>query len=641
MHYMINNFDIFKKASGILFFLIISMLTTNAFGQSYDTISIKRNHVLIVKDTIYFGNQDSIIILADTVKYFVTKNIPGTVGLIQDYYRSLFRDTSNKEIRMKEEFKKANSFFEPYEGKIIRHISIQQVDLYEGSVNDTTKTSVTNFGKSINKGSFSTRKWILRQNLRVKKNSELIPSLVSENERLIRGLPYIEDAKFYIVPDSIYLDSVDLILVTKDRFPIGITGSYSNINRFSIEPYTKNFLGFGHTVQPAILYDSNGKPIIGYGGEYIIPNFSGWFVRTKIDFENTYKNERYRIGITKPFVSNDIKYGGGLEYYRQATTLNYKNYYTDSIQSLEAPYAIDYYDFWLGRSFFLEKNTFDKFINVSGRYTGKFHNSRPEITKDSNLVFHDNNMFLFSLSYIQKEYYKTSRLLGYGITEDVPYGYSFSILSGIHYNEYVTRPYLGANASWTRYIENVGYFAYQISAGTFYYENDFEDLKLGSRLIYFSPYKNLANFGLRHFVSPVVTTLYNPKYLPYEDFDKLIRKLKQSDLYGQSTAVIRYEPFFYSKYSFLGFKAAFSLFADVGWITDNAFWASKWNPYAACGLGIYIKNESLTIPTFSIQLGYYPKWEDERNKMRVSFDFRDRELFNNELLGKPELYFDF
>lgn len=231
--------------------------------------------------------------------------------------------------------------------------------------------------------------------------------------------------------------------------------------------------------------------------------------------------------------------------------------------------------------------------------------------------------------------------MGYGITEDVPYGYSFSILGGIQYNKFVSRPYIGANATWTKYIDKVGYFAYQISGGSFYYNNEFEDLRLGSRVIYYSPYISYVNIGVRHFVSPVFTTLYNPRYLPYSDFGKLIRELKQSDLYGQSTAVLRYEPFFYTKYQLLGFKASFSLFTDIGWITDDAFWSSTWDPYAACGVGIYIKNESLTIPTFSIQIGYFPKWEGDRNKVQVFFDFRDREIFKNDLLGKPELYFNY
>lgn len=622
--------------------ILLALIPNVQFAQSLDTIYLKPNHTLVLIDTMYFGNQDSIVILPDTIKYVVTKTFAGSVKLLQDYYKSIFIDTVGKYKKHKEEFEKANSYYTPYKGRIIRNITIKQVEMFEGRVSDTTKASVSELSKSLNKGHFSTRKWIIRQNIRIKKNSELNPLLVSENERLIRSLPYIEDAKIYVEADSVYIDSVDLIIVTKDKFPLGLSGSFSSFKKFSVEPYTRNALGFGHTIQPALIYDSKGDPSVGYGGEYVIPNFSGWFVRTKFDFENTYKREQYRLNISKPFVTADILYGGGLEYYRLSTEDTFKEYFLpDSVFDTVYHYSMNYYDVWLARSFFLKKGNYSRFINLSARLTKENYISHPEIKADSNYQFHDQNLILFRLTYQHIQYYKTSRLMAFGVTEDVPYGYSFSLLGGYQFNNYYKRPYLGFTVSWTQYFDKIGYFAYQGGAGSFFYNEYFEDFKLGLKIMYYSPYIDLNRFGVRHFASPLAYSIINPRYLQYGNFGTSIRELQQNEIFGLSSLVFRYEPYFYTPYRVLGFQLAFSLFADIGWITDKKYWSGKWEGYAALGLGFHLKNESLTFPTFTVQLGYYPRITDSSNEFQMSYDFRDRELFKNDMLSKPEIYFDY
>lgn len=625
--------------------LIIYLFTfqLSVKGQNYDTVYLKPNHALVSFDTIYFGHTDSVIIINDSVKYIVTKGIGKSMIFLQDYYRSVFiKDTTGYSERAREEFKKASSVFEPYKGKIIRSITFKQVQMFEGSVRDTGRVSTSNLSKSLNAGHASTKKWILRQNLRFKKNTELIPSIISENERLIRGLPYIEDAKIYVDVDPIYVDSIDLIIVTKDRFPIGVSGSISSISKFTIEPYTRNFLGFGHTLMPALIYNNKGTPSIGYGGEYVIPNFSGWFIRTKFDFENTYNRERYRVNISKPFVTNDVIYGGGLEYYRLAATENFRNYYLpDSILDTIQYYSMDNYDFWISRSFFIEKDNYSKFVNLSFRYNNKTYNNHPNIKPDSNYIFHDQNNFILSVSFNQNSFYKTSRLMGYGVTEDVPYGYTIDLLSGYQFNQFYKRFYIGSSASWTQNFDSFGYLAYQIGAGAFINTDRWEDIKLGSRIIYFSPYIEFRRFGIRHLVSPSAHSIINPRYSQYETFDNAIGEIKDGNAFGLSSVRFRYEPYIYTPYQILGLKIAFSVYGDIGWLSTGEYWTGNWHSYGAIGAGFHFKNESLTFPTFTFELGYYPKLGQSNNEFKYYTRFKDREIFKGDLIEKPEFYFDF
>jgi len=622
--------------------MIIIVKSTLLSAQSYDTITIRPNHVLITIDSIYFGNTNSILILPDSVKYVITKSFKKSVDFFQSYYYSLFiKDTAIQNFRAKEAFEKSVNYYEPFKGKIIRNISIKQVDIIGGSVSDTLKFAKSKWNKSLNKSHLGSRKWIIKKNIRIKPNEALIPTLISDNERIIRNLPYIEDAKFYVIPDSIFIDSVDVIVVTKDKFPIGFTGSVSNIQEFTMLPYNKNFLGFGHTLQPEIYYDGYYSNPIGYGGEYSIPNIAGSFIRSKFEFENSFKKEQYKLSVTKPFISNDIKYGGGLVYYRLSSSKKNYLYYNDTTIITNNVYAKDDYNVWIGRSFKLKKSDYNKFINISLRYYAERYVSRPTIRKDTNLIFHDNNIVLGRITFIRKEHYKTSHLFGYGVTEDVPFGYTFSILSGLQMNNYVCRPYVGAYANWTKNIRRIGYFAYEIAGGTFVENKQFEDLKLGSKITYFSPYKKYGSIGVRHSLIPIISTTINPLYLESENFGKKIRELDQEDIFGKSIMVLKYEPYIYSDFGMGKFKLAFSIFADMGWISKKALWQPKWEHYGAYGFGFHLKNKRLTIPTFTVQLAYYPNVNDTNKPFNILARFSDRKLFDEEIIGEPELYFDF
>lgn len=643
---LFNKIQKYNSTNYNLALIVLSFLLTitkNNQAQDYKTIHLASNHVLITLDSIYFGSTDSILLLPDSTKYVITKSFKKSVDFFQSYYNSLFiKDTAIQNFKAKEAFEKSVTYYEPYAGKIIRSIKIKQVDIIGGSVSDTSKQSNNKWSKSINKGSLGSRKWIINRNIRIKENDSLNPVIISDNERIIRNLPYIEDARFYVIPDSIYIDSIDILVITKDKFPIGFTGSISTIEEFTMLPYNKNFLGLGHTLQPEIYYDGYYANPIGYGGEYVIPNIGGTFIRSAFEFENSFLKEQYKLSITKPFISNDIKYGGGVTYYRLSSSKKNYLYFSDTTIVTDNIYAKDYYDAWFGRSIKLRKNNFNKFINISVRYFAERYVSRPEIRKDTNLIFHNNNTLLGRISIINKEHYETSRLFGYGVTEDVPYGYTFSILSGLQMNNYVTRAYFGAYANWTRNIKKLGYFAYEIAGGTYFKNKKLQDSKIGSRVTYFSPYKKYGSVGVRHSLIPVISTSYNPLYLESENFGSKIRELDQEYIYGKSLMVFKYEPYIYSHYGLRKFKLALSVFADAGWIWKQSFWKSNWEHYGAYGFGFHLKNERLTIPTFTVQLAYYPHINNTDDApFNVLARFSDRMLFDEDIISEPDLYYDF
>lgn len=136
--------------------------------------------------------------------------------------------------------------FMPYEGKIIRHIIIKGYG-FEQTFTDTSKR-LQYFGtRLLNQMHRKTRSWVIRNSLFIKENTALNSYKVADNERLIRSLNYIQDARILVntLPDN--EDSVDLVVVVKDLFSIGGELSSFGLGPTSIRGNVSeaNFLGWG------------------------------------------------------------------------------------------------------------------------------------------------------------------------------------------------------------------------------------------------------------------------------------------------------------------------------------------------------------------------------------------------------------
>jgi hypothetical protein len=297
---------------------------------------------------------------------------------------------------------------------------------------------------------------------------------------------------------------------------------------------------------------------------------------------------------------------------------------------------VNVYDFWGGRSFFLDKG-YREYLNLSLRNINERYKYRPYVSADSNLIFHDQTFYLMSLSYVNINYFKTNRLLGYGVTEDVPYGMALKLTAGFQKNQFVTRLYSAISFVWAKYFQNIGYLTYGGEIGGYPKNREIEDMLTNIRLVYYSPLIHMNRFSLRHFVSPSFSSINNTYYFDWINFENRIQGLNQSRVFGLSTLVVKYEPFFYTPYSFLGFKLAASIYMDAGWIYEQPYLAGSSDFYSSFGSSFHIKNESFTIPTLTIRVGYYPKYGEEKNKFKFTVSFKDRILFEDFISPKPEL----
>src|SRR5260221_4174342 len=180
---------------------------------------------------------------------------------------------------------KSETPFKPYERKFIRHIFTRGY-VFEQEFTDTSRR-LQYFGtKVLNQLHRKTRDWVIRNNLFIKENTPVNAFKLADNERLIRNLNFIQDARILVtyVPES--SDSVDLVVVVKDLFSIGGAIGSLGYPPFSIRGNVSeaNFLGMGQRIQVGVNLEQNRNPNFGPELLYSKTNIGDSFVNVTASY---------------------------------------------------------------------------------------------------------------------------------------------------------------------------------------------------------------------------------------------------------------------------------------------------------------------------------------------------------------------
>ncbi|MEQ8237771.1 MAG: hypothetical protein RIA69_01095, partial [Cyclobacteriaceae bacterium] len=199
---------------------VISKRTNKKSIKSTDTIYISKDGKLLKHQLFY----DSLY--AKASKSVITKNL---------YNLLVTRPPSKIESIDYENSYKSESFFAPFQGKVISSIEYRHVDVFEGSVYDTLKTSSTPIIKLTNKVHYHTTKRVINNQLLFDEGDRVDKYAFADSERLLRSLRYIEDARILLKMKKEDKNQVDVIVITKDRFPWSLTGSGLTGSTYSID----------------------------------------------------------------------------------------------------------------------------------------------------------------------------------------------------------------------------------------------------------------------------------------------------------------------------------------------------------------------------------------------------------------------
>jgi outer membrane protein assembly factor BamA len=489
--------------------------------------------------------------------------------------------------------------FHPFSDMKIRTIKLTKVAPIGPGINDTIYHEPTPLEDFINSTHFTTRDKTILNNLLIKPGDIVDPVVLADNERLLRRLPYIADAR--IVPLQVAPDEVDLLIITKDQYSLGFGFDAGGLKAGKLDLYELNFLGIGHRIMANVYYDFNeSRPMWGYGLSYTTENILGTFIQAGLQYRDAYDTKSAGIYFDRPFVTPDIKYSYGAR--------NHVIHTAEDFDTALSRYPLRYYyqDYYLSRSFKLSDRR-NRLI-FSGRFVNNHVFERPNIGENEYHHLQQYQLYLASAAYSTENFYKLHMIYNFGRTEDIPHGTLWELTAGWENNEFSDRYYAGLEASFGDVIPRFGYLFFKMGAGGFFNQQKFNRGIFQIKTNYFSPLISMNRSKFRQFMYLDYTNgiqRYADETINIGDGD-LIRGLRSDSLSGTQRFNVKLESVVFSPYYLAGFRFVFYGFADLGFISESDEPIFAREMYSGIGMGVRIRNENLSFRTIQIRFAWYP-----------------------------------
>lgn len=544
--------------------------------------------------------------------------------------------------------KVANPFLK-FNGKIIRHIDLLRLG-FERNIYDTTVIK-NNFGAILGNGlhKTSTTKTI-QNNLFFKSGDPVNPYLLADNERHLRELVFIQDAR--ILMDSIAgtKDSVDLIVITKDIFSLGASLDLQSATKVMVQVDNENLWGSGSRLSIGTLFDKKRYPKWGYDFSFLKRNIRGSFIDWSIGVQNykaafnSGRSEETFIytHFERPLVTPYIPWVGGSDISVHATT---NNYLSDSLYKSNFKYHYTNVDLWYGYNFGSKGLIYKNVQSRTRKFIALRSFSQHFIDKPAiNFVQYDyryaNSMGLLgAINVFRQEAYRTNFIYGFGRNEDVPEGFSASLIGGWSQMQDRTRPYYGVEALRSHFNKRGFYTTYTVKFGGFLYQKQWEDVDILFNLDHFTRLNVLGskwrnrNFYSVNYTRQIRPALNQPIFinsvfgLPY---------FGSTALQGERRITAKGESVFFNMHKYWGFRMAPFLFADIAVFTPVGLPFAKSDVYSGFGAGLRTRNENLTFGTIELKGFYFPKTLPGMKHYRIEMGTNIRFKYNSTFLRKPD-----
>lgn len=622
------------------FVIIFGYLRIKKLRLIIFSLSFLSGSVLAQVESDTAGILDKIIEQRDTAIRFQELSKPidslllknNNTGIRKELYDLIFKDVvdtlPDKEIQ--------NNAGGTFDGKIIRKIAFYNVSVFSPEVTDTTYEPITWLQKKFNEKYHNTRPEILEKYLLLKPGDRLDVFLAAENERILRDLSFIMDARFIYKKVKGSRDSVDLLLLTQDKFPIGLDAEFEKASIASLGISHHNLLGYGQRLTVTGSYYTRQTPHFGYGLSYSTSNLGGSFVSGRLSYTHTWNQESYMVEFLRNFRAINFRNAGGISYESTAITRN--------IELLDTSFKQAYWkysstDIWAGRiiQLFYNSPRMRSGLFVAGRIHQYLNYEKPDI-EERYLFPYSNRTMLFASTGISTQGFRKDNLIyTFGRTEDVPFGYLFDIVTGMEWNENGKRLYLSPGFAYGNYLNNNGYFYGQMRYGTFFNDGKTEQGAFRFQLLYFSPLYKYRRFKYRNFVT--FTYLKGIDRYPGE-YTSLgnqsgIPGISSPAMRGSEKYVMNLETVLFSPYVILGFHVAFFGELDLGIVKRGKKYGNDSPVFSGFGMGIRVNNDKLIFNTLVVKLAFYPGKPSDAYPQNLIIDSMSRNRLNNFFPVKP------
>jgi hypothetical protein len=599
-------------------FLALSLISIKSFPQLRavgDTvIQIPSGSFIQIKDSVSYFSTDTVLwVPAGVNPYLINENTRN-----KGFYDSLKIKAARKPLtkklydfvvvapdkpNKKEIDKESDENYINYTGRKIRKIEIKRLDVFGTSINNPAAQTSGKSGNILNKTHINTLEVIIRKNLLFKPGDNISPLVLSDNERILRQLSFIDDARIIVVPVSD--EEVDIVVVTKDVYSLGASYNYRGFERGNLSIFEKNIFGLGHELEFDFPFDTEKSKYPGFGVSYQINNIKKSFITLNTFFLDGLGQTSYGFSLDRPLVSSTTKYAGGISVTQMYTS--------EDFDTMAVPEPLNYnlQDYWLSRSFLLNTKEVKRII-IGGRYYNNNIFEHPNIYSDSYYKLQQYKIFLGSVAFSHQKYYKTNLIYGYGRTEDVPYGAMARITGGREFNEFKNRTYLGSDVSFGKSFRKLGYFYSYMALGGYLTGEETEQGIFAVRLNYFSNLKVAGRNQIRNFV----TLDYSRGFGRYSDeYLHFLREngftgFRNDSIRGTQRFTVSLESVLFSPSNLFGFRFAYYGFADLGLLSDSNEEISTGFVLSAIGIGVRVRNDNLLFNTLQIRFALFPNKPD-------------------------------
>jgi hypothetical protein len=536
--------------------------------------------------------KDKNLVFYDSLKVKASKN-----NLTKKLYD--FVIVSPDTIVKKEITGRSDANYISFSGKKIRNIVIERLNVFGVNINNPASSNPKKIDNLLNKTHVNTNERIIRKNLLFSSGDTISPLTLSDNERLLRRLPFINDARIIVVPVSD--EEADIVVLTKDVYSLGAEFDYKGIKEWTLSVFEKNILGIGHEFGLDIPYNSKAPDSPGFGVHYLIDNIGKSFFNLNMYYMDGLGEKTYGFDLSRKLVSSASKYAGGISVRRMYTTTK-----LDTLPVPE-PLKYNFQDYWFSRSFLINKESVSRII-IGTRYTNNNVFERPFILPDSYYSLQRYKIFLGSAALSIQKYYKTNLIYSYGRTEDIPYGGLIKVTAGREFNEFRNRTYLGTEVSFGKSSKALGYFYASAGISGYLTRQTTEQGLLTLGLKYFSNLIPVEKYMIRNFIYFDYTRGFarnTDEFLVFKN-ENGFSGFKNDSIKGAQRLSVNLESVVFSPVNLYGFKFAFFGFADFSFLSGTNEVIGNGNALTGIGAGIRIRNDNLVFNTFQIKLGFFP-----------------------------------
>ena len=537
--------------------------------------------------------------------------------------------------------------FQQYRGKIIRDIRIDRLN-FGTPISDTSKKASTTLTRLANKVHRKTYERIIENNLFFRKNDSIQPFLLSDNEKYLRDLSYIRDAKISVVPLPGNPDSVDIIVLTKDVLSIGAEASSVTPTDTRLALTEENLGGTGNRISLKGLFDNSRAKKFGYGAEYIWRNISGSFLDAYFGYQNfsnaitgNKQEDAYYVNLVRPLANSYMRWTYTIAASRHATA---NMYFPDTLYTSDYRYSYNNFDVWAGLN--VNASFLDKYVRGQ-RLRGliglrllstKFDVLPVRFANAYDPRYADNTGVLATISLFAQDFYKTQYIYGFGRNEDIPEGINIGLTTGFTRKQNKSRPYVGVHFERYYFTSNKHYLNFTARAEGSLYKKDLEDITVLGNVDFFNRLKNLGRWKQRTFLSAGIAwqmnSVLNQPLLLESKYG--LPEFRNGNMAGYIRTTVKAESAFYLPLSLAAFRFAPFIFYNTSLFTPEHSGFADSKLYTSVGGGLRTRNESLIFGTVELRAYYFPRknFNNERFKIAVNTNLKFK--YNSQLGGRPD-----